>query len=168
MFIVTVGVFLFLKGKIFNTFIFLKICRTKSGVMKRHILLFIFVLLLGFMVKGQGDSIVDTGNVQIGSLLWVDDLQFVGLSGIPIDIFPRLKVDAYPNQAKNLVNFELDEAVENAELIIYNSMDSVVLKKGCYGKNISVNTKSLVSGNYYFHLIFGNQRISSGSFIITK
>ncbi len=111
----------------------------------------------------------DTTNVQVGSILWVDDISLEMSSGIAIDINPLLKTNIYPNPAKNYINLEFEEAVENAELIIYDINGAKVYNQSCcFGRKYIINTKSFRSGTYYFHLMLGNQRISSGSFIVMK
>ena len=111
----------------------------------------------------------DTSNIHLNSTLWVDKLFMEMSSGIAIDINPRLKTKLYPNPAKSYINLEFEEAVENAELIIYNNSGAEVYKQDCcFGRKYTVNTKSFKAGSYYFHLMLGNQRISSGSFIVTK
>jgi len=111
----------------------------------------------------------DTTNLHVGSTLWVDDISLEISSGISIDINPRLKTNIYPNPAKDHVNLEFEEAVENAELLIFDINGTEVYNKNCcFGRKYSINTESFKSETYYFHLMLGNQRLSSGIFKVVN
>ncbi len=65
-------------------------------------------------------SSADTSNVNSGSTLWVDDLSMEMVSGIEDHYSSGLKTNIYPNPATDHINLVFEEAVENAELIIFS------------------------------------------------
>jgi hypothetical protein len=102
----------------------------------------------------------------VGSTLWVDAFEFEGSSGIGLDIIPNVGVNVYPNPAKNYVTFAFEKSINESELIIYNLDGQMVRSDLVSGKEKTLQVGDLPAGTYYFHLLDGRTRISSGSFLV--
>jgi hypothetical protein len=102
----------------------------------------------------------------VGSTLWVDAFEYEGSSGIGLDIIPSVRVSVYPNPAQDYLTFAFEKPVDGSELIIYNLDGQMVKSDLINGKEKTLQVGELPAGTYYFHLLDGGTRISSGSFLV--
>jgi hypothetical protein len=79
---------------------------------------------------------------------------------------------SYPNPATNFINlkYNIPFASNNVKCSIYNSAGSFVTSLPVAGQegNLNINTSALVSGNYYFVFVNGNQKIVDGNFSVMR
>ncbi len=101
-----------------------------------------------------------------GSVMYVDDLSIELESGIDYDLMPEVRVNVYPNPATDIIYFEFARRIDQGRMIFYNTV-------GAHLKDIEVNESgqsfdisNFPAGTYYFHLMEGKARISSGSFVV--
>ncbi len=124
-----------------------------------------------------GDKTPDTMNIIIvssaslfnpvpGSTMWVDAVEFEGEQGIAMDIIPAVKVNVYPNPATELINFDFEKKIDQSDLIIYNTEGQIVSSQKINQQKTTLDIGNLSSGTYYFHVLDGKKRISSGSFVV--
>lgn len=104
----------------------------------------------------------------VGSNFWIDAVEFEGSAGIGLDILPEVKVNVYPNPTSNYLTFEFEKPVEQSDLLIYNLDGQTVRSATVNGNKIKLQVGDLPSGTYYFHLLDGSKRISSGSFLVSE
>lgn len=107
-----------------------------------------------------------TDDPQTGSQLFADALMFEGFAGTDLDIVPRIYARVYPNPTNDMLWIELEESLNSARLIVFNTSGSEVMNRGFSGQKISISTRNLSQGTYYFHILRHNLRMSSGSFIV--
>jgi hypothetical protein len=103
-----------------------------------------------------------------GSVMWIDNLVFEGNEGIAPDIIPKVKVNVYPNPATDNITFDLEEDPEEGEIIIYNTEGRQVYSGEVKQQRFTIDITGLTTGNYYYQLIDGSVRVSSGSFVISE
>ncbi len=73
----------------------------------------------------------------------------------------------YPNPAKNVLNIELDNLLnDNKTVTIANILGEVVLSETSSGNKFSINTSNLISGVYF--VTISNKGIQSTQKIIIE
>ena len=102
----------------------------------------------------------------LGSTMWVDDVEFEGSAGIALDIIPEVKVNVYPNPTSDYLTFEFEKDVNQSNLIIFNIEGQTVRSTKVTQQKTTLEVGDLSAGTYYFHVIDGMKRISSGSFLV--
>ena len=102
----------------------------------------------------------------VNSIFWIDAVEFEGEAGIGLDILPQVKVNVYPNPAREYLTFAFEKDLDHSDLIIYNLEGQVVRTIEVSGKEFTLQVSGLPSGTYHFHLLEGKRRISSGSFLV--
>jgi len=104
---------------------------------------------------------------QVGSRLFIDEITLVNFVGITEVLTQEVKVAAIPNPATDLLRFELDKTVPNAQLLIYDAMGRQVTTLLFTTKTSHLEVNHWQSGTYYFLLKNENgQDLSSGKFLI--
>ena len=101
-----------------------------------------------------------------GSIMWVDAVEFEGEQGIAMDIIPAVKVNVYPNPVNERLTFDFEKNIDQSDLIIYNTEGQIVRSQKINQRKTTLNIGNLSSGTYYFHVLDGKKRISSGSFVV--
>lgn len=101
-----------------------------------------------------------------GSTMYIDDFSLEMESGIEYDLMPEIKVKVFPNPASDQVYFEFARSLEQGRLIIYNVKGAEVQLKDVSGNKSNIDVGKYSPGTYYFHLMEGTKRVSSGSFIV--
>ena len=104
----------------------------------------------------------------LGSTMWVDALEFEGEAGIALDIIPEVRVNVYPNPASDHLTFEFEKKIEQSDLIIYNLEGQAVRSQTVNQQKLRMEVGDLPAGTYYFHVLDGTKRLSSGSFLISE
>lgn len=102
----------------------------------------------------------------LNSNMWIDALEFEGESGIALDILPEVKVNVYPNPAQEYLTFAFEKEVKESDLVIYNLDGQMVRTVTVSGRELTLQVGDLPAGTYYFHVLDGRKRISSGSFLV--
>ena len=98
--------------------------------------------------------------------MWVDDVEFEGEAGIALDILPEVKVNVYPNPTNDYLTFEFEKDVNQSDLIIFNVEGQTVRSTKVTQQKTTLEVGDLPAGTYYFHVIDGRKRISSGTFLV--
>lgn len=129
-------------------------------------------------VEGQGtpDSVnvvISSSDISIelfsgrpGTILYVDDLSLQFTSGIEYDLMPDVVVNTYPNPATGTIYFSIPEDLKDADLIVFNAMGQQVQMLDNISGETGLDISTMNPGVYYFHLMEGKHRISSGSFVV--
>jgi hypothetical protein len=102
----------------------------------------------------------------VNSNLWIDAVEFEGSAGIGLDIMPQVRVNVYPNPARDYLTFAFEEDLNRSDLVIYNLEGQAVRTVEVNGREFTLQVGDLPAGTYYFHLLEGKSRISSGSFLV--
>ncbi len=108
----------------------------------------------------------DFANSIAGSKLYVDDFKLEFPSGIEYDLMPEIAVKVYPNPARDYITFEIPERLENGNLIIFDVNGRQIKSVDFTSMNKIINIGDFDSGMYYFYLLEGKDRMSSGSFMV--
>lgn len=103
---------------------------------------------------------------QIGSTLWVDDVEFLyeggnGGGNTANEVFNALKVSVYPNPATDILNLVVEE---DAQLTIMNQAGQVVRRQAVKAGENQVDVSELKAG-FYAYQVVGVQKSGSGKFI---
>ncbi|MBU2652143.1 MAG: PCMD domain-containing protein [Bacteroidetes bacterium] len=105
---------------------------------------------------------------RVGSRLRIDDLKIEGTLGITEPNKPFVNVIVMPNPARDFVVFELEIAVRNGLLLIFDTYGRKVMSESFTGKKIKAETPFFSSGRYFYQILDNGNSISNGSFIISK
>lgn len=104
---------------------------------------------------------------EVGSRLLVDEVTLVNFVGITEVLTQEVKVSTIPNPATDRLRFELDKALPNSRLLIYDAMGRQITTLLFTATTHPLNVANWQSGTYYFLLKNENGNdISSGKFLI--
>jgi len=104
---------------------------------------------------------------QIGSRLFLDEVKLINFVGITDVLTQEIKVNTIPNPADDFLRFQLDKALPNARLLIYDAMGRQVTTLQFEADIYPLNVANWQSGTYYFLLKNENGHdLSSGKFLI--
>ncbi len=118
------------------------------------------------VIISSSDISIDLFTGKPGTVLYVDDLSLEFTSGIEYDLMPDVTIAAYPNPASGTINFSIPENLKNGDLIIFNALGQQIELLNDVSGETSLDISDRHSGVYYFHLMEGKHRISSGSFVV--
>jgi hypothetical protein len=105
-------------------------------------------------------------NPQPNNKMYVDNLSFEYEAGIN-DIRNIVETSIYPNPASDNITFSFEKEL-NAVINVYSNEGQLVYSGKADGNEVSIDVSSYISGTYYFALIEGSKKISSGQFIISR
>ncbi len=77
-------------------------------------------------------------------------------------------MNVYPNPATDNITFDLKEDPEEGKIIIYNTEGRQVYSGEVRQQRFTIDITGLTTGNYYYQLVDGGVRVSSGSFIVSE
>jgi hypothetical protein len=105
-------------------------------------------------------------NLQAGSIMYVDNLSFEYVAGIG-DLEHSVQTSIFPNPASNMVSFSFGEELSGS-LNIYSNDGQLVYSQTVKGKEHSVDVSTYAAGTYYFSVLEGNKKVSSGQLVISR
>ncbi len=104
---------------------------------------------------------------QLGSQLFVDEIKLINFVGITDVLTQEVKVTPIPNPATDHLRFELDKAVPDAQLLIFDAMGRQTTTLVFTTITTQLDVTNWQSGTYYFLLKNKNGHdLSSGKFLI--
>jgi hypothetical protein len=102
---------------------------------------------------------------QVGSTLWVDDLEIVFATGLVDVLSPEYRVVSYPVPASERVHFRLDRpAKAGTSIQVYSAMGALVAKAPVVGDAASVSVLGLSAGTYHYLITDSQTALASGTF----
>jgi hypothetical protein len=105
---------------------------------------------------------------EVGSTLYVDDLVLEYPNGIEQQLMPEIFVKAWPNPAKENINFETDKEIRGARIEIFGNQGQILDSKIIDGRSATLPVNRFASGVYNYRLVNGNKIITGGSFTVIK
>lgn len=121
-------------------------------------------------VSSAGFSIINFMGCkgQVGSTMYVDELELEYPTGIRESLMPEVAVKVYPNPAKDMMIVELSEKVKDGMMIIFNQDGKQVTS--CYVRELinMLPVHTFANGAYYFRLKDDSGVLNTGSFVILK
>lgn len=132
-----------------------------------------FSVNINYYLAGNPDSVhiytyssVDTA--KSGSILLLDNLALTAPLGISAHVKSVRNNSAFPNPAKDFVNFSVSTNAESI-VTIYNVLGKVISSEKIYNGKGSVSTSDLPAGAYLYRIIDNEGKmISSGNFNVVK
>lgn len=104
---------------------------------------------------------------QVGSVLYVDDLNFTFNVGIPEVKFADVVLNTYPNPARDLFTIELQNDHRVASIKLFDVLGNRVKQVNVASNRIELSTASLTDGLYFYQLNDADNRtITSGKFSV--
>lgn len=100
-------------------------------------------------------SVMTASNQSVGSVLYLDNLGFAGLTGVKSISSNSVKL--YPNPAKNLITLKGLNNVKN-EVCVYNTLGSLVLKTSA--NNGVIDVEKLQTGVYVIEVSTDKEKIT--------
>jgi len=103
--------------------------------------------------------------LQEGSALYIDEVKLINTVGIVDVLLPEVTVHTFPNPATDRLQFELGEAIPNAQLLIFDSMGRHITTLKPTTLKAELNVTDWNTGTYYFLLKNEKgQDLNSGNF----
>ncbi|MEO6166537.1 MAG: T9SS type A sorting domain-containing protein [Chitinophagales bacterium] len=104
---------------------------------------------------------------QVGSVLYVDDLNFAFNVGIPEVKFEEVVLNTYPNPARDRFTIELKNEHVVASVQLFDVLGNRVKQLKVESGSIVLSTSSLADGLYFYQLNDDNNKtITSGKFSV--
>ncbi len=75
-------------------------------------------------------------------------------------------IRVYPNPAKNILHIDFENSDENRRIEIYDAFGKLVLNEDILVQNSTFDIQRLISGIYFYKVVFGNKVIQSKLVII--
>lgn len=102
---------------------------------------------------------------QVGSKLFVDNLELSYVQGIQMDLFNAIDVRAYPNPTVDRLVFNTAEPSSNRQVILYNQFGKQCHAIPFTSTSIETDISHLSSGKYLFAVHEGDKVVSTGTII---
>jgi len=103
--------------------------------------------------------------LQVGSILYVDDVSLETVTGIINLSEESATVKVFPNPVSDVVKFEIENEAENLELSIFDNTGRQVNQLTFSGKSTELNLNGMPSGVYLYQIVGDSKLLGSGSFI---
>jgi hypothetical protein len=102
---------------------------------------------------------------QVGSTLWVDDLEIVFATGLVDVLSPEYRVTCYPVPATERVHFRLDRPAKvGTRIQVYSAMGARIAETPVLGDGGSVSVSDLAAGTYHYLITDSQTALASGTF----
>lgn len=102
---------------------------------------------------------------QVGSTLWVDDLELGYATGLVDVLSPEFRVTTYPVPAQDRVTFRLDRpAKAGTHIRVYSALGAWVATVAVAGEEASIPVAGLAAGSYHYILADATTKLASGTF----
>jgi len=102
-------------------------------------------------------------NGQVGSALWVDNVELSILNGISIPLMPEVTVSFYPNPAVDNVTINLDNIEGKSTLSIYSADGKQILQRQVFKGINTLSLAGLPCGIYSYTITQNNQTLYWGT-----
>jgi hypothetical protein len=104
---------------------------------------------------------IDTG--QEG--LMFDEL-LVGILANTNSIYQLNTLNVFPNPTTNLLNFQLEEPIQNAQIRIYSTLGQLIETQNINDINTQINVSDWYSGVYFYGVYVEGQLVKQGQLLI--
>lgn len=97
--------------------------------------------------------------------LMFDDLTFC-ISVNTKNLFQLNNLKIFPNPATDLLNFQLEEPIDNAEIRIYSTLGQLLTTQNINDTNTQFNVSDWQNGMYFYGIFIENEIVKSGQVLI--
>ena len=97
--------------------------------------------------------------------LMFDDLSFC-ISVNTKNLFANNALKVFPNPATDLLNFQLEEPINNAEIRIYSTLGQLIATQNINDTNTQFNVSDWQKGMYFYGIFIENEMVKSGQVLI--
>jgi hypothetical protein len=104
---------------------------------------------------------------QVGSTLYVDEINFANTSGVYELLSNEIKINVYPNPTVNTISIDVLEDVKNLTYHLYNAEGKLVLTDKLSQNNL-IDVASLNKGKYFLSVFDKKGLVASKKIIISK
>ena len=104
-------------------------------------------------------------NGQVGSALWVDNVELGILNGINIPLMPEVAVTLYPNPAVDNVTINLENIEGKSTLSLYSADGRQILTKQVLKGQNTVDFTAMPCGSYIYTINQNNQTLYWGTIV---
>ena len=115
-------------------------------------------------------SMIMAAHSPLGSVLHIDAVRFgyVTAPSLIEEINNNVTATVFPNPAKDRVQFNFNEAQNNASIMIFDMTGRVLTHEFVSGNTFDLNTSRWSTGMYTYSLLSGGVVVNKGKFIIEK
>lgn len=99
--------------------------------------------------------------------LMFDDLSFC-ISANTKDLTQLNTLKVFPNPATDLLNFQLEESIDNAEIRVYSTLGQLIATQNINDTNTQFNVADWQKGMYFYGIFVENEMVKSGQVLINK
>ena len=101
---------------------------------------------------------------QIGSALYLDDVEFVYEVGIKEMLTPEIQLSVYPNPSTEKVTVHIEKET-NGMVFIYDYLSRKVGEYPVDGTQMNIDVKDYAAGSYLINVVEDNKVITTGRFV---
>ena len=101
---------------------------------------------------------------QIGSTLYLDDVEFVYVAGIKEMLTPEINLNVYPNPSAEKVTVQIEKEI-NGMVFIYDYLTRKVGEYPIDGTQINIDVKNYAAGSYLINIVENNKVTTTGRFV---
>lgn len=101
---------------------------------------------------------------QIGSTLYLDDIEFVYETGIKEMLTPAISMSVYPNPSTENVTIEIGKET-NGTILVYDYLSRKVGEYPINGTQTTVNIADYAAGSYLINVVENEKVITTGRFV---
>ncbi len=131
-----------------------------------------FNLYLGDYAVGFGDYsfllkftfISDSIDTQQEGIMF-DDLAFC-IAANTKNLFANNALNVFPNPATDLLNFQLEESIQNAQIRIYSTLGQLMETQNINSEQTQFNVSDWQNGMYFYGIFVEGEMVKSGQVLI--
>jgi Secretion system C-terminal sorting domain len=102
---------------------------------------------------------------QVGSTMWIDDIEVIGYSGVSEMLFTGEEINVYPNPSESVLNISISQEISNAVLSVTDMSGREISSQNVSGNQFTLDVNSLKAGNYVVVLKENNTILGRKTFV---
>jgi len=102
---------------------------------------------------------------KVGSQMWIDDVELIGVAGISEMLFSGEEINVYPNPAESIVNISVTQNLNNAILSVTDMGGREISSQNVSGNQFALDVNTLKAGNYIVVLKDNNTILGRKTFV---
>jgi hypothetical protein len=129
-----------------------------------------FLTIGNFFSLANTDTAFVQTNGYSGAYYYVDDVSVIECDVSPgiNEITNKLTIAVHPNPFSSVTTLHTDKALEEATLILYNSLGQQINQiKNINGQTVSIHCENVPNGLYYMQLTQDNKTVATHKLVIT-
>ena len=102
--------------------------------------------------------------IEWGTQANIDSLSTVSTDEVLIDDF---NINVFPNPTNNLLNFQFDEPIDDAEIRIYSNVGQLMANQNIVNTAIQFDASNWSKGIYYYGIFVEGKVVKQGQVLVS-